>query len=294
LKFTAQGFRTLTRTGVDGATNIFIWLPHHVAYVPPAESIETVSVTTSAYDAEQGMAGGAAITVITKSGTNDLHGVAFWYHDNQHLKARNYNYRPYDRPALPKTINNIAGGTLGGAIIKNKLFYFGSFERTMHRLGVSGNFSVPPEDMRRGDFSKYAALTTIYDPLTGTPDGRNRQPFAGNIVPSNRISPIIANIQKLAPLPNQPADDVWGLSNNYGVSGTQKLDRNQYDIKTNYNPTPKLAIWGKYSRMGAEVYGKAAFEELVGPPEDSGHQWRRAVRQRHQVQRHALHQHRIH
>jgi len=257
--------RNNNNTRVDGATNIFIWLPHHVAYVPPAESIETVSVTTSAYDAEQGMAGGAAITVITKSGTNDLHGVAFWYHDNQHLKARNYNYRPYDRPALPKTINNIAGGTLGGPIIKNKLFYFGSFERTMHRLGVSGNFSVPPEDMRRGDFSKYAALTTIYDPLTGTPDGRNRQPFAGNIVPSNRISPIIANIQKLAPLPNQPADDVWGLSNNYGVSGTQKLDRNQYDIKTNYNPTPKLAIWGKYSRMGAEVYGKAAFEELVGP-----------------------------
>ncbi|HET8547517.1 MAG TPA: TonB-dependent receptor [Bryobacteraceae bacterium] len=252
-------------TRVDGATNIFIWLPHHTAYVPPSESIETVAISTSSFDAEQGMAGGAAVTVVTKSGTNDLHGVAFWFHDNQHLKARNYNYRPTARPVLPKTINNIAGGTLGGPIKKNKLFYFFSYERTMQRNGVAGNFSVPPADMRTGDFSKYLGLTTIYDPLTGNPDGSGRTPFAGNIVPRERISPIIANIQKLAPLPNQASDDIWGLSNNYGVSGSQKLDRDQYDFKTNYNPTSKLAIWGKYSRTGAGVSGKAAFEELVGP-----------------------------
>lgn len=257
--------RNNNNTRVDGASNIFLWLPHHTAYVPPAESIETVSISTSAFDAEQGMTGGAAITVATKSGTNELHGAGFWWHDNQHLKARNYNYRPYSHPALPKTINNIAGGTLGGPVFRNKLFYFASFERTMHRNGVTGNFSVPPADMRTGNMSRWSALTTIYDPLTGNPDGSGRQPLAGNIVPANRISSIIANIQKLAPLPNQPSDDIWGLSANYGVAGTQKLDRNQYDFKGNYNPTSKLAIWGKYSRMGATVYGKAAFEELVGP-----------------------------
>ncbi|MEK7408179.1 MAG: TonB-dependent receptor [Acidobacteriota bacterium] len=257
--------RNNNNTRVDGASNIFLWLPHHTAYVPAVESIETVSISTSAFDAEQGMTGGAAITVSTKSGTNDLHGAAFWFHDNQHLKARNYGYRPYARPALPKTVNNIAGGALGGPVVRNKLFYFGSYERTVQRLGVTGNFSVPPLDMRTGDFSRWSALTTIYDPLTGSPDGRGRQPLAGNIVPANRISPIIANIQKLAPPPNQTSDDIWGLSANYGVSGTQKLDRNQYDFKTNYNPTAKLAIWGKYARMGASVSGKAAFEELIGP-----------------------------
>ena len=257
--------RNNNNTRVDGASNIFIWLPHHTAYVPPTESIETVSISTASFDAEQGMTGGAAITVATKSGTNDLHGVAFWFHDNQHLKARNYNYRPYSHPTLPKTINNITGGTLGGPVVRNKLFYFVSYERTMQRNGVTGNFHVPPADVRTGDFSRYLALTTIYDPLTGNPDGSGRQPFSGNIVPGNRISSIIANIQKLAPLPNQPSDDVWGLNNNYGVSGTQQLDRNQYDFKGNYNPSSKLAIWGKYSRMGAGVNGKAAFEELVGP-----------------------------
>lgn len=258
--------RNNNNTRVDGATNIFLWLPHHTVYVPPVESIETVAISTSSFDAEQGMAGGAAITVATKSGTNDLHGVAFWFHDNQHLKARNYGYRPYPRPKLPKTVNNIAGGTLSGPIIRNKLFYFGSFERTAQRNGVTGNFMVPPLDMRTGDFSRYSGLTTIYDPLTGNPDGSARQPFAGNIIPADRISPIIANIQKMVPAPNQPSDDAaYGLTNNYGVSGTQKLDRDQYDIKINYNPLPKLAIWGKYSRMDASVYGKAAFDELVGP-----------------------------
>ncbi len=257
--------RNNNNTRVDGASNIFLWLPHHTAYVPGLESIETVSISTSSYDAEQGMTGGAAITVATKSGTNEVHGVGFWYHDNQHLKARNYGYRPYERPALPKTIYNMAGGTLGGPIVKNKLFYFASFERTMQRMGVTGNFSVPPPEMRTGDFSKWTSYTSIYDPLTGDPNGRGRQPFTGNIIPPNRLSSIITNIQKLLPGPNQPADDVWGISNNYGVSGTQKLDRNQYDLKSNYNPTSKLAIWGKYSRMGASVYGKAAFDELIGP-----------------------------
>jgi hypothetical protein len=252
-------------TRVDGAVNVFIWLPHHTAYVPASESIETVSVSTSSFDAEQGMAGGAAVTVATKSGTNDVHGVVFWYHDNQHLRARNYNYRPYPNPALPKTINNITGGAIGGPIVRNKLFYFASYERTMQRNGVSGNFSVPPADVRTGDFSKYSALTTIYDPLTGSPNGNGRQPFAGNIVPSNRINPIFANIQKLAPLPNQASDDIWGLSNNFGASGTQQLDRDQYDMKVNYNPTTRLTIWGKYSRMDGTVTGAAAFKDLVGP-----------------------------
>jgi hypothetical protein len=59
---------------VDGATNVFIWLPHHMVYVPPVEAIETVNITTGSFDAEQGMAGGAAVTVTTKSGTNELHG----------------------------------------------------------------------------------------------------------------------------------------------------------------------------------------------------------------------------
>ena len=75
-------------TRVDGATNRYTWLPHHTLYVPPAETIETVTVSTSAFEADQGMAGGASIQVITKSGTNNLKGSAFYSHSNDALDAR--------------------------------------------------------------------------------------------------------------------------------------------------------------------------------------------------------------
>jgi len=254
--------RNNNNTRVDGATNVFIWLPHHTLYVQPVESIETVNITTGSMDAEQGMAGGAAITVQTKSGTNEVHGVGFWYHQNQHLKARHF----FDRiDRLPVANLNIFGGTIGGPIVKNKLFYFGSFERTTERSGQSGQFNVPTAAIRAGDFSGLSALSLIYDPATGQPNGAGRQPFAGNIVPSARISPIFAEIQKLAPLPNAPATDTFGLQSNFINSGTFKLDRDNYDIKTNYQATQNLMIWGKYSRMVAPVTGLQAFGQLVGP-----------------------------
>ena len=90
--------RNNNNTRVDGAADVFVWLPHATLYVPPEETIETVNVTTSSFDAEQGMAGGAAVTITTKSGTNDFHGVAFAYWDNSMLEARNFFY--YGRASL--------------------------------------------------------------------------------------------------------------------------------------------------------------------------------------------------
>ena len=254
--------RNNNNTRVDGATNVFIWLPHHTVYVQPVESIETVNVTTGSMDAEQGMAGGAAITVTTKSGTNEYHGVGFWYHQNQRLKARHF----FDRiTRLPMANMNIFGGTLGGPIRKNKLFFFGSFERTTERSGQVGEYSVPPEAVRRGDFSQLTRFSTIFDPATGEPNGAGRAPFANNIIPASRISPIFNEIQRLAPLPNRQATDEFGLQQNFVASGTFKLDRNNYDFKSNWNASEKLMIWGKYSRMDAPVTGLVPFGELVGP-----------------------------
>jgi hypothetical protein len=100
-------------TLTDGAVNINIWLPHHVAYVQPVESIETVNVTTGSSDADQGMAGGAAITLATKSGTNDLHGTGWWFHTNQHLQSAGQYFRS-STYVKPLNILNIGGGNIGG------------------------------------------------------------------------------------------------------------------------------------------------------------------------------------
>lgn len=117
---------------IDGAASVFTWLPHHSLYVPPLESIETVNVSTNSFDAEQGMAGGAAITVVTKSGTNDFHGVAFMYHSNHKWGAKNLFFNPNTPagPGIPQRIDNQGGGTFGGRIIRDKLFFFTSWERT--------------------------------------------------------------------------------------------------------------------------------------------------------------------
>ena len=144
-------------TRLDGAVNLYLWLPHHTAYVAPADTVETVSVSTNNFDAEQGMAGGAAITVVTKSGTNQLHGTGFGYHTNNHLKAKNFFFVG----DLPRSTRNMDGGTIGGPIKKNKLFFFGGWEGMRERQEASGTYTVPTADQRAGNFSAYG--TNLYD-----------------------------------------------------------------------------------------------------------------------------------
>lgn len=247
---------------VDGATNVYIWLPHHMVYVPPVESIGTVNITTGSFDAEQGMAGGAAITVATKSGTNDIHGVAFHYHDNQHLRTRNF-FLP-STVDKAKSIFNIFGGTLGGPIVKDKLFFFGSFEGTLERAGISRTTdAVPTAAIRAGNFS--GLPVTIYDPTTGASNGVGRIPFASNQVPLARMNKISRMIQDLAPMPNLPGTSQGTLANYYS-SGTEKLNRYNYDLKINWNPSNNLSVWGKYSRMDADVSSVFVFGDKLGGP----------------------------
>ncbi len=252
-------------TLTDGAVNINIWLPHHVAIVQPVESIETVNVSTGSFDAEQGMAGGAAVTVATKSGTNNLHGTGWWFNNNQHFNSDPTYFRPvgYKKPLA---ILNIFGGNIGGPIKKDKLFYFFNFERTTERTGYFGSYSVAPADFRAGDFSRWTTLSIVYDPASA-PQSTNaaRTPFPNNIVPQGRFNPIFPNIYKDMPMPNQVSvTDPLNLSGNYGVSAVLKLNRNQYDTRVNYNITRKITAWGKYSRMDAPVEGKYPFGDLGG------------------------------
>ncbi|HYX80873.1 MAG TPA: carboxypeptidase regulatory-like domain-containing protein, partial [Gemmatimonadales bacterium] len=133
--------RSSNNTRIDGVSSANIWLPHVVAYVPALESIETVNVVTNNFDAEQGLAGGSAINVQIKSGTNQMHGSAFEYHNNERMRAQNY----FTPPGTPKGKDryNQYGGTLGGPFLRNKLFYFVSYEGTRQQQNVSRTLSVP-------------------------------------------------------------------------------------------------------------------------------------------------------
>ena len=253
------GNRNTNITRIDGATSVNVWLPHHVGYVVPEENIDTVNVTTGAANAEQGMAGASAITLVTKSGTNDIHGSAFEFHDDQHLKARNFfQAAGTDKPL---SIYNDFGATLGGPIRKNRLFYFLSYNGTRQRTAAPGYYTVPTAALAGGDFS--AVSTMIYDPQTGNPDGTGRLPFAGNKIPTNRLDPIALKLQSYYPAPNTFAPNPY--TNNYFAAGGPILSRNYFDTKINFAASDKEAIWGKYGRMWATSGGKAVFGIAGGP-----------------------------
>ncbi|MBI3265412.1 MAG: carboxypeptidase regulatory-like domain-containing protein, partial [Acidobacteria bacterium] len=160
---------TNNSTRTDGATNMNIWLPNHNMYISPAETIDTVNISTSSFDAEQGMAGGAAVTVITKSGTNQYRGSAFEFYNSDKLNATPYSFTTTPLSKLPVTANTY-GGTVGGPISRNRVFFFGSFEGYKRSQSLFTEFNVPVEALRRGDFSNArnlnGSLQLVYDPTT--------------------------------------------------------------------------------------------------------------------------------
>jgi len=251
--------RNSNNTRIDGAASIFTWLPHHAYYIPPLESIEVVNVSTNNFDAEQGMSGGAAVSVITKSGTNDLHGVAFLFHQNHKWGAKQVFFNPNTPagPGIPQRIDNQFGGTLSGPIKKDKLFVFSSWERTTTAERGNGLMSVPTAQVRSGNF---AGLTSVFDPATGNPNGTGRTPFPNNQVPQARWNAAAIALQNMLPLPNTGT----GQQNNYFASVPYYFKRDMLDVKVNWTPNGKLNIFGKYSLMFAPVTSDAPLGEALG------------------------------
>jgi len=254
-------------TKLDGATISHPWLPRIVAYLPPVEAVETVNIVSNSFDAEQGMAGGAAMNVSIKSGTNEFHGGAWEYHTNSALKARNYFYCLYsctgDPNRAPKDLLNQFGGMVGGPIVKNKLFFFSDWERTTRRRAVTANRTVPTAAMRTGDFN--GTGTTMFDPATGNANGTGRTPFAGNRIPTNLIDPAAAYMANLIPAPNQSV-----FPNNYLATGSYTALRDNIDFKVNYNPTAKMQLFGRYSFSPTEFFDPPSLGEAGGDATGGG------------------------
>ena len=141
----------------------------------------------------------------TKSGSNALHGSAFEYHANQRVKTKPFFLPPGERK--PKLVYNQFGGTVGGPIRRDKLFYFVGYEGTFDRENASRFSTVPTPAIKRGDMSE--SPRPIYDPDTGDAAGANRTVFPSSLVPASRVSTISEKIVDLTPAPN-----LTGLANN--------------------------------------------------------------------------------
>jgi hypothetical protein len=236
-----SGWGNSTRIDGTSATDFNGTYP---MYTPALEAIEVVNVVTNSFDAEQGMASAASINILSKSGTNQIHGSAFEYHSDQHLKA--YAWAADRTQPAPKFINNQFGATVGGPIRKNKLFYFVSYEGTYVRQNTGLFSEVPTAAMKTGDLSK--SPTPIYDPTTGNANGTGRTAFPGNIIPQSRID---TGIQALLALNEWPNPDTvgtgaYGLSRNYFSQGTSGQNRNQFDTKLTWDPSEKLSTFVRF------------------------------------------------
>ena len=150
--------------------------------IPAADALETVSVSTSNYDAEFGRSGGAVTNVTLKSGTNTLKGSGFFFGNTDATNASEY----FTHLKAPTKFLN-SGFTLGGPIVRNKLFFFGDYQRTIDNAGYVVRATVPTMAMRNGDFS--AVTQRIYDPLTGDVNGNGRAPFAEQHRPAGAHQP---------------------------------------------------------------------------------------------------------
>ncbi|MEZ5352615.1 MAG: TonB-dependent receptor [Bryobacteraceae bacterium] len=228
-------------------------IDNRVGYTPNVDALEEVQVLTGNAAAEFGNAGGATVMLQMKSGTNELHGNVFEFMRNKVLDAngffRNRNLSTAERTGFKR---NIFGGTLGGPIKKNKLFFFVDYEGTKQRADGPAAASVAPQTWRSGDLSSFT--NNIVDPLNG-------QPFAGKQIPVSRFSPVarfLYSNPSLYPLPNQPGVGPQGVSGNYASSTASKLDNNQGDIKIDYRMSDRDNLMGRWSIGSYETAGSQA------------------------------------
>ena len=236
--FNGQGL-TAAAVRIEGVSAMNAWVAQYTTFVPSVEAIENVNIVTNAADSEQALAGGASVNVRLKSGSNSTHGAAFEYNIINKFEANNFFANLVGaKPA--HLVDNNPGASLGGHVIRNKLFYFGSYEGDYLNSAASGILSLPNATMLSGDESKSSRL--IYDPLTGTPDGKGRTPFAGNLIPKNRIDPVVAKL-----LPHFPGVTFPNLSvaNAYVNQGTV-YNLHKIDTKMDYVASDKLRVSGRY------------------------------------------------
>jgi outer membrane receptor protein involved in Fe transport len=243
-------------TRVDGAVSVNVWLPHHAGYIQPVETIETVNIATNNFDADTGMAGGAAQTVVTKSGTNEFHGSAFWFYNGDRLNANSFFNNAFNLPRTPLS-HHIFGGTLGGPIKKEKLFFFASYEKLRDRRTGNFTYGVPTDKMRSGDFTEVAAAYSafrLYNPNTGGAGGTGRQQFANFVIPNNLISPIAKGVLAFYPKVNSTQDlNSNQLLDDFVQARQVQVDRPNYDTKVTWQRSKNHSIWGKFSMLRANV-----------------------------------------
>ncbi len=253
--------------------------------IPPAEAIQTVDISTNNFEAELGRATGAVVNVTLKSGTNAFHGSAFEFIQNNAVNARSY----FSTGPLGHLAYNYFGGSIGGPILKDRLFFFGDYLRTSDHEKVSSTLTIPDAryytpDPTNSFIDLSGALLAngtgqIYDPTTG--DGTSahpRTPFPNNHIPLRYVNPVSLAILKgvnAAAKTNgilNPNAPLSGPTNNYTTNLPFTKTTDSYDIKIDYTINERNHLSGRFSWQRAVTFQAPAFGSFFGGPAGGGFQ----------------------
>ncbi|HEV2276427.1 MAG TPA: carboxypeptidase regulatory-like domain-containing protein [Acidobacteriaceae bacterium] len=221
---------------------------------PSVDTIAEFNAITNPYSAEYGRSPGAVVSVNTKSGANQIHGLAYEYVRNNYFDSNDFFS---DRHGLrkPKYNQNQFGGNLGGPILKDRLFFFFDYEGTRIKQGVLRTTTVPLPNERIGDFSPATAAAvgvkypTIYDPSTCQPafSGSNCRPFNNNKIPAGEIDPAMARLMALFPLPNTTTAGSPPDLNNYIRNALLTDNDDNYDARIDWTPSSSDTVFARYN-----------------------------------------------
>ncbi|MPZ17850.1 MAG: hypothetical protein GEV06_08070 [Luteitalea sp.] len=226
--------------------------------------VEEVRLQTASMGAEFG-SGANAVNIITKGGGNAFHGEGFWEHRNDNLDAKGF-FTNLAGEALPEYKRNKWGGSLGGPVLHNRLFFFANHEGSRLRQAVPSDARVPTAAERNGDFSDTLLpapdggtqpAPQLFNPLEFDPATGLRAPFANNQLPRELISPQIQQILEFTPLPNTVIDGVPQFSGTVPTT----IDEEQFTVRLDWQQSDDTTIWGRYSYLRRE----AARGGLLGP-----------------------------
>jgi len=260
----------------------------HIILVPPAAAIQNVDITTNNFEAEFGRAVGTVVNVTLKSGSNSFHGSAFQNMENNGVNARNY----FATGPNGRLVYNYTGGSLGGPILKDKLFLFGDFLRVSDHEASTVNASIPFYNVTNGVLNLGEYSGQVYDPNTGdTADcgasgtsssacGTGRTPFAGNQIPLSNpgISTVgMTVLQDLDTLARNPqvnlasAKYIAGTTtNNFSQNSPFSKDAISYDIKSDYAISERNHLSGRFSHQKTTTFQAPLFGAFLGGPAGSG------------------------
>jgi hypothetical protein len=251
---------TGTNVSIDGVSATNPWVQFFSTAVPSTEAIQTVNVVTASSGADQGAVNGAGIHVQIKSGTNSFHGSGYEYFENNTLEAKPY-FQPSGDPKQ-KYIDNDFGGTVGGPIIKDKLFFFASYEGDRLRQAAGAFYTLPTPQMVQGILP---SPTPVFDPATGNADGSGRTPFPQDadgdyIIPAGRINSISQKL--LANVPTGVQNGVY--SNNIYINTPYSYNLQKIDSKVDWDASTKLRLTGRFSDYPYSQTQAPAFGNILG------------------------------